>query len=52
MTNIRSKHVLYEINDISHGQNTKCRKCRLNIDNYDYALRYMKKNYMKIFIMN
>ena len=43
MTNIRSKHVLCEIHDISHGKNTKCRKCRLNIDNYDYTTRYMKK---------
>ena len=43
MTNIRSKHVLCEIHDISHVKNTKCRKCRLNIDNYNYTLRYTKK---------
>ena len=43
MTNIRMKHVLCKIHDISHGKNTKCRKCRLNIDNYDYTTRYMKK---------
>ena len=29
MTNIRSKHVLCEIHDISHGKNTKCRKCNI-----------------------
>ena len=52
MTNIRSKHLLFEIHDISHGKNIKCRKCRLNIDNYDYTTRYMKKKHIKIFIMN
>ena len=43
MTNIRRKHILCKIHDISHGKNTKYKLCRLNIDNYDYTTRYMKK---------
>ena len=28
MTNIRRKHILYKIHDISHGKNTKCKLCK------------------------
>ena len=28
MTNIRRKHILCKIHDISHGENTKCRLCK------------------------
>ena len=43
MTNIRRKHIICKIYDISHDKNTKCKLCRLNIDNYDQTTRYMKK---------
>ena len=54
MINIKKKHVLCEKHDISHSEKTKCKKCKLDLDNYDTSSKYMTnkiyKNYKKEFI--
>ena len=54
MINIKRNHVLCKKHDISHSEKTKCKKCKLDLDNYDNSSKYMKnkiyKNYEKEFI--
>ena len=42
MVNIKRKHILCEDHDISHSENSGCKKCKLDIDNYDKSSKYMK----------
>ena len=54
MVNIKRKHALCEKHDISHSEKTKCKKCKLDLNNYDTSSKYVKnkihKNYKKEFI--
>ena len=47
MINIKRKHILCEKHDISHGKETVCKICKLNIDNYYDSTNYIKE---KIYI--
>ena len=47
MVNIKRKHILCEIHDISHSKNSGCKKCKLDIDNYDNSSKYMKNKIYK-----
>ena len=42
MVNIKRKHILCEVHDISHSKKVECKKCKLDIDNYDNSSKYMK----------
>ena len=42
MVNIKRKHILCEDHDISHSENSGCKKCKLDIGNYDNSSKYMK----------
>ena len=42
MVNIKRKHILCEVHDISHSKKSGCKKCKLDIDNYDKSSKYMK----------
>ena len=42
MVNIKRKHILCKVHDISHSENSGCKKCKLDIDNYDKSSKYMK----------
>ena len=42
MVNIKRKHILCKEHDISHSENSKCKKCKLDINNYDKSSKYMK----------
>ena len=42
MVNIKRKHILCEDHDISHSIKVGCKKCKLDIDNYDNSSKYMK----------
>ena len=48
MVNIKRNHILCKKHDISHSKKTICRKCKLNINNYDNSNSYVKKNIKKI----
>ena len=47
MINIKRKHILCKKHDISHSEKTICRKCKLNIHNYDKSNSYMKRKILK-----
>ena len=47
MVNIKRKHILCEVHDISHSENSGCKKCKLDIDNYDNSSKYMKNKIYK-----
>ena len=47
MVNIKRNHILCKIHDISHGKETECKKCKLDIDNYDTSSKYMKNKIYK-----
>ena len=47
MVNIKRKHILCEVHDISHSKNSECKKCKLDIDNYDNSSKYMKNKIYK-----
>ena len=47
MVNIKRKHILCEEHDISHSTNSECKKCKLDIDNYDNSSKYMKNKIYK-----
>ena len=47
MVNIKRNHILCEIHDISHSKKTKCKKCKLDINNYDTSSKYMKNKIYK-----
>ena len=54
IVNIKRNHILCKERDISHSKKTICRKCKLNINNYDNSNSYMKRKilrklYRKIF---
>ena len=42
MINIKRNHVLCEKHEISHSKKSKCKKCKLHIDNYDTSSKYMQ----------
>ena len=42
MVNIKRKHILCKVHDISHSENSGCKECKLDIDNYDKSSKYMK----------
>ena len=42
MVNIKRDHVLCEKHDISHSKKSECKKCKLDIDNYDTSSKYMQ----------
>ena len=42
MVNIKRKHILCKVHDISHSKKSGCKKCKLDIDNYDKSSKYMK----------
>ena len=47
MVNIKRNHILCEVHDISHSKNSECKKCKLDIDNYDNSSKYMKNKIYK-----
>ena len=47
MINIKRKHILCEVHDISHSKKVECKKCKLDIDNYDNSSKYMKNKIYK-----
>ena len=47
MVNIKRKHILCKVHDISHSENSGCKKCKLDIDNYDNSSKYMKNKIYK-----
>ena len=47
MVNIKRKHILCEVHDISHSEKSGCKKCKLDIDNYDNSSKYMKNKIYK-----
>ena len=42
MINIKRNHVLCEKYDISHSKKSGCKICKLDIDNYINATKYMQ----------
>ena len=42
MVNIKRNHVLCKKHDISHSKKSGCKICKLDIDNYDNASKYMQ----------
>ena len=42
MVNIKRNHILCEKHDISHSKKLKCKKCKLDINNYNNATKYMQ----------
>ena len=52
MVNIKRNHILCKIHDISHSKKAKCKKCKLDIDNYDTSLKYMQDKIFKDFHNN
>ena len=42
MVNIEKKHILCKKHDISHSKKSGCKKCKLDIDNYDTSSKYMQ----------
>ena len=42
MINIKRKHILCKKHDISHSKKSECKKCKLDIDNYDTSSKYMQ----------
>ena len=49
MVNIKRKHELCKKHDISHSKKSRCKICKLDIDNYDTSSKYMQD---KIYINN
>ena len=47
MINIKRKNILCKIHAIFHSEKAGCRKCRLNIDDYDKSNSYMKRRILK-----
>ena len=47
MVNIKRNHILCEVHDISHSEKSGCKKCKLDIDNYDNSSKYMKNKIYK-----
>ena len=45
MTNIRRKHILCKIHDISHGKNTKCKLCKKPNKYYNENNRYTSASF-------
>ena len=52
MVNIKRNHILCKIHDISHGKETECKKCKLDIDNYDTSSKHMQDKIFKNFHNN
>ena len=42
MVNIKRNHVLCKKHDISHGKKVECKKCKLDVDNYDTSSKRMQ----------
>ena len=42
MVNIKRNLILCEKHDISHSKKPKCKKCKLDINNYDNSTKYMQ----------
>ena len=47
MVNIKRKHILCKEHDISHSENSGCKKCKLDMNNYDKSSKYMKNKIYK-----
>ena len=47
MVNIKRKHILCEVHDISRSKKVECKKCKLDIDKYDNSSKYMKNKIYK-----
>ena len=47
MVNIKRNHILCKIHDISHSKKSGCKKCKLDLDNYDTSSKYMKNKIYK-----
>ena len=42
MVNIKRNHILCKKHDISHGKKVECKKCKLDVDNYDTSSKRMQ----------
>ena len=42
MVNIKRKHMLCKVHDIFHSKKSGCKKCKLDLDNYDTSSKYMQ----------
>ena len=49
MVNIKRNHILCKIHDISHSKKSGCKKCKLDIDNYDTSSKHMQDKIFKNF---
>ena len=49
MINIKRNHILCKKHDISHGKKVGCKKCKLDIDNYDTSSKHMQNKIYKQF---
>ena len=49
MINIKRKHILCKKHDISHSKKSRCKICKLDIDNYDTSSKYMQDKIYKQF---
>ena len=49
MVNIKRNYILCKIHDISHSKKSGCKKCKLNIDNYDTSSKHMQDKIFKNF---
>ena len=47
MVNIKRKHILCKVHDISHSKKSGCKECKLDLDNYDNSSKYMKNKIHK-----
>ena len=47
MVNIKTKHILCEVHDISHSKKVECKKCKLDINHYDNSSKYMQNKIYK-----
>ena len=47
MINIKRKHILCKKHDISHSKKSRCKICKLDIDNYDTSSKYMQDKIFK-----
>ena len=49
MVNIKRNHILCKIHDISHSKKAGCKKCKLDIDDYDTSSKHMQNKIYKQF---
>ena len=49
MVDIKRKHVLCKKHDNSHSKKSRCKVCKLDIDNYDTSSKYMQNEIHKQF---